>query len=257
MALKSLSAFIYGHTIDDSNQFINFSEDGITELAATIEVGSYTLTSFLDAIAVALNDIGDNEYTVSVDRSTRLITISADANFDLLVTTGTQVAISAFQLMGFTTDRSGSNSYVADVASGLLYEPQTKLYGFVPFENNNSTVQSKVNESSNGDIELVTYGDRKFARFNIKYISDIEGQNYITSNPNAVAEANAFMNYIRLKRPFEFITDKTDFNNYYSAILESTPQSGDGTSYELEELYAEGLAFYYQTGIITLRQIEV
>jgi hypothetical protein len=255
MAQIKKSSFIYGHTITDDNSFINFTENGIDELSSTIEIGSFTISTFIDAVAVALNEIGDNTYTVSLDRTTRKITISADANFDLLVTTGTQSQISAFSLMGFTSDKSGSNSYEADEASGSIYLPQTKLFGYVPFEHNQSSVQSKVNESSSGDIELVTYGERRFAKFNIKYISNITGQNFIEDNPNAVQDVTTFMEYIRLKRPFEFLPDRDDVNTFYSVILESTPQGA--TDYELTELYAESLAFYFETGTITLRQIEV
>ena len=135
MAIKTRSAFTYGHTIDDNNQYINFSEDGIIELSATIETGSYYLNDFINQIAIALNDIGDNNYVVSVDRLTRKITISGDNNFDLLVTNGQQLSISAFPLMGFTTDRTGSNSYEADIASGFIYYPQAPLRDYMPFDN--------------------------------------------------------------------------------------------------------------------------
>ncbi len=255
MALKTKSLFIYGHTVNDENQYINFSENGIDELSATIEIGSYTLDQFKDAVALALNSIGDNTYTCSVDRTTLKLTISADANFDLLVTTGTQVSISAFPLMGFTTNRDSSSSYEADESTGIIYRPQTKLYDYVPFENNESTVQSKVNESSSGEIELVTYGTRRFAKFNIKYITNITGQYYIEDNPNAVDEINQFMSYIRLKRPFEFLENRDDVFSFVPVILESTPQSGKGTNYELNELYGEKLAYYYETGKLKLRKL--
>ena len=200
MAQVQRSSFIYGHRIDDDNSFINFSENGVDELAATIEVGAYTIIQFADAVALAMNEIGDNEYQVSVDLETRFLTITASNPFDLLVTTGTQSQISAFSLMGFTTDVPGQTVCISDQPSGFIFRPQTKLYGYVPFSNNNSSVQSKVNESSAGDIELVTYGERRFSKFNIKYITNITGQNFVEDDPNAVENANNFMDYIRLKK---------------------------------------------------------
>jgi hypothetical protein len=255
MAIETRSAFIYGHTITEDNQWIDFSEDGIIELSATIEVGSYTLDQFKDAVATALNEIGDNTYTVAVDRATRTITINSDANVQLLVTGGSHVSISAYSLIGFTTDRALGLTHIADTTTGSIYYPQAPLYGYMPFENNESSVSAKVNESSSGDIELVTYGTRKFMECNIKYATNITGQNFITDNATGVSDLNTFMQYIRLKRPIEFCPDKDTLTNFYPCIIERTAQSGDGTKYELMELYAEKLANYYETGIIVFRSI--
>lgn len=259
MALTSRVAFTYGHTINSTNNYINFSEDGgVTELAAIIDTGSYYLNEFGDKIAQALNQIGDNTYTVTLDRATRTFTISADANFDLLVTTGSQIEISAFSLIGYTTDKSGSNSYVADTASGSLYEPQAPIRDYQPFENNQSSVQAKVNESSSGDnIEVVSYGSRKIMTCNIKYVTDqdVTNSQYIDNDPNGVSKLRTFMEYITTKAPVEFIPDKTDLTTFTSCILESTRQSRDGVGFELRELYSEGLAFYFESGELQFRQI--
>lgn len=259
MALTTRVAFTYGHDISASNQYINFSEDsGVTELAATIEIGSYYLNEFGNKVATALNEIGDNTYTVTLDRTTRKFTISADANFDLLVTTGTQVAISAFSLIGFTTNRSGSNSYEADVASGFLYEPQAPVRDYQPFDNNQQAVQAKVNESSSGDnIEVVKYGTRKIMSLNIKYVTDIDvsASDYLDNDPTAVSKLRTFMEYITGKKPIEFIPDKTDLTTFTPCILESTRSSRDGVGFELRELYSEGLSFYFESGLLQFRQI--
>ena len=255
MALTTRTAFIYGHTITDENEFINFSENGIDELAATVENGSFTLSEFVDLVASALNDVGDNTYTATIDRTTRKITISADANFDLLVTTGTQTAISAFSLIGFTTDRTGASSYEADIASGDIFEPQAPLYDYAAFENNEYSVQSKVNESSSGQIELVTYGTKQLMECNIKYITNITGQNLVTDNPTGVADANKFMQYIRLKRPIEFLPDKNTTGSFTPCFLESTSKAPSGDSYMLRELYSEKLANYFETGKLVFRKI--
>lgn len=256
MAIQTRSAFTYGHKIDTSNENINFVEDGINELTATIETGSYYLNQFIDKIAQALNEIGDNAYTVTLDRNTRLITISADANFDLLVTTGTQLETSAFSLMGFTTDRSGSNSYTADTASGLIYYPQAPLYDYVPFENIREAVQSKRNESSSGEnVEVISYGLVNYMECNIKYATDITGQGYIENNANGVSDLRTFMEYITRINPIEFIPDKSDLDTFTPCILESTRQSRDGTAFELRELYSEKLANYYESSTLRFRRI--
>lgn len=259
MALNTRVSFTYGHDISNTNNYINFSEDaGVTELAATIDIGSYFLNEFGNKIAQALNAIGDNTYSVTLDRTTRKFTISADSNFDLLVTTGTQVELSAFSLIGFTTDKSGASSYEADVASGFIYEPQAPLRDYQPFDNNQEAVQSKVNESSSGDnIEIVTYGTRKIMSCEIKYATDLDvaASDYITNDANGVGKLRTFMQYIVGKKPIEFIPDKTDLTTFTPCILESTRKNRDGVGFELRELYSEGLAFYFTTGLLQFRQI--
>lgn len=255
MSIRTRSAFTYGHTVSEDNQFINFSEDGITELSATIEIGSFYLQEFINKIAIALNEIGDNTYEVTLNRSTRKITISADDNFSLFVTTGTQASISAFSLIGFTTDRSGSNSYEADIASGFVYYPQAPLQDYVSFDDTEESVQSKVNESSSGELEVVSYGIRNFMECNIKYATDILGQGFIENNATGVQDLRLFMQYITKKRPIEFIQDKANFNDYVACVLESTARKSDGTGFQLRELYAEKLANYYESGKLVFRKI--
>lgn len=259
MPITTRSAFTYGHTVTENNQYINFSEDGITELASTIEIGSYYLHNFINAVANALNQIGDNTYEVTVD-SNRIITISADANFDLLVTTGTQVSISAFALMGFTTDRSGASSYSGDIASGLVYYPQAPLRDFVSFDDIEESVQVQINESSSGEIEVVSYGTRNFMKCNIKYATDLQRNtdkngSYIENNPNGVSDLRTFMQYLRLKRPVEFVPSRDDFDTYTPCFLESVRGYSDGTGFELRELYSEGLAYHFETGELKFRKL--
>jgi len=255
MAITTRSSFIYGHTITDDNAYINFMEDGITELTAIIDVGSYTISQFVDKVAIALNEVGDSTYTVTLDRDTRKITITADANFDLLVTTGTQAGISAFSLIGFTTDRSSALTYEGDTASGSIYYPQYNLQEYVSFEDIEEAVQSKVNESSSGEIEVVSYGTRNFSEFNIKYATDITGQGAIDNNATGVSDLRAFMQYITKKRPIEFLPDKSDTNIFYSTLLESTSTSKDGTGFTLKELYSQKLANYFETGKLVFRKL--
>lgn len=255
MSIKSYSGFIYGHDVSDLNQYINFSEDGINELGAQVKVGSYTLEGFVNAVSIALNDIGQLDYTVTVDRSTRKITISATSTFNLLVTTGTQSAISAFNLIGFTTNRSGASSYEADIASGLFYEPQYKLQRYVDFEDIVKTAQSSVNTSASGVVEVVSFGQNKFMECNITYATDIVGQGSIKNNASGVAALRAFMTYIIQKKPIEFVVDIETTSVFVPCILESTRDSSDGTSFQLYELYSRGLANYFETQTLRFRKV--
>ena len=263
MAITTRSRFIYGHTINGDNQFINFTEDGINELSATIEIGSYSLTEFLDAIAVAMNTIGDNTYQVSVNRDTRIITITNEENnnFDLLVTTGTQQPISAFTLMGFLSNKDGADSYDGDIASGFEYLPQYKLQDFVDFVDIEESVQSQVNESSSGQIEVVSYGKKNLMECEITYATDIEraykGETSgIENQLNGVANLRVFLQYITGKAPIEFIPNRDNNNIFTKCFLDSTPGYRDGTSFRLKELYAQGLAFHFTSGKLVFRRLD-
>lgn len=257
MTIKSYSGFTYGHEINNSNDYINFSENGVDEIATQIEIGSYTLNDFLGKVLEAFNAEGGQEYTGSIDRSTRIITISAASNFDLLVTTGSQVSISAFNLMGFTTDRIGltSNSYSGDIASGFFYEPQFLLQNFVDFQDNVKTAQASVNESASGVIEVVSFGRNEFMECNITLATDIVPQGAIKENPTGVSDLRNFMLYAISKNPIEFVPDIDSANTFQPCLLEKTSSDSKGTGFKLNELYSRKLIGYFETKSLTFRKI--
>ena len=259
MSIFTYSGFTYGHTIDSENQYINF-EDGTGELSATVEFGSYTLQQFTEKVAQAMNSATlTQEYFVTVDRETRLITVSSAGNFDLLVTAGQEAAISAFGLMGFTTDRSGANSYVADVPSGFFYEPQFLLQGFVDFKHNVSAANSKVNQSASGIVEAISFGKVEIMEADIVLCTNIEQSagGPVKNNPTGVEEVEAFLNYATSKAPMEFIYDVENPDIYESCILEKTRQNAQGTAFKLQEQYARKLVGYFNTGLLSFRKVSV
>ena len=259
MAVPNRSAFIYGHTVTSSNEWIDFDEGG-GELSCTIQNGSWSLGEYVDKVAEALNGTGDNEYTVSLDRTSRKITISADASFDLLVSTGTHNSISAFALLGFSTNQTGTDTYEAVNASGSLYEPQYRLQKYQSFLNLKRTLDVKVNESSDGsNVEVVSTGTKQLMECQIKYatnIVEVNGcrQSAIDANATGVEDLRTFLDYVTLKRPVEFLEDKT-LTPFVKCILEKTSVSSNGVDYDLRNMYASGWDEYYDTGLLTFRQI--
>lgn len=259
MTIQTKSAFNYGHIITENNQFINFSEDGIEELIAIIDVGSYSLGDFVNKVAEALNAAGDLDYDVTLDRTTRRITIASTANFYLLIDSGTQKSISAFGLIGFTgADLSGLNSYEGDIASGFQFRPQLKLQSYVPFENDQRAASSKLNKSALGSVELFSYGIEKFMSCNITLQTDIEqGRNSILETDlNGVANLRSFLVYCTTKSPLEFVPDRDAPTIFDKVLLESTPGNQDGSGFSLKELYSRKLAFYFESGIIKFRLLD-
>lgn len=98
----------YGICIESGdNDSLSFKEGGIT-YSVTITAGYYTPQDLASAIQVAMNegDVG-NTYSVSHTERTGLITISADGEFDLLLSNSTIA-----EEIGFDTeDQTGATSY--------------------------------------------------------------------------------------------------------------------------------------------------
>lgn len=255
MSLNTFSGFTYGHDISEDNQFIDFNEDGSTEIAAQIKIGSYTLQAFIDAVSNAMNEASENTYTVTLDRSTRLITITGSVPFNLTVISGSHFEISAFILMGFTTNRSGSNTYTGNQPSGFFYEPQYKLQKYVDFDDIIESVDSSVNTSASGIVEVVSFGQNQFMECNITYVTNIVGQGVIKNNPSGISNLRAFMNYAIQKKPMEFIPDLLTPGVYVPCILEKTQKNSKGVGFQLYELYSKGLANYFETGTLTFRKV--
>jgi hypothetical protein len=254
MSITTYSGFNYGHEISNSNDYINFSEGG-SELSTQIEIGSYTLNDFLGKVLEAFNAEGGQEYTGTIDRATRKITITSIGNFELLVTAGTQVSISAYTLMGFTTDKSGSNSYESDIASGSFYEPQFLLQSYVDFADNVKTAQASVNESASGIVEVVSFGKNSFMECNITLATDIIPQGAIKENASGVSDLRSFMLYAINKNPIEFVADIENPNIFESCLLEKTTIDSKGTGFKLYELYARKLVGYFESKTLTFRKL--
>jgi hypothetical protein len=252
VGVKTYSAFTYGHTITDSNKYIDFDE-GAGELTATIVIGSYSLEEFKDAVAVALNAAGGQEYTVTINRTTRRLTISASSTFNLLAATGTNDTQSAYDLMGFVADTGSATSHEGENASGSFFEPQNILQKFVDFQDNIKTTNSTKRQTATGRVEVVSYGNVSFMECNIVPITDISPQLSIKNNVNAVSDFRAFMNYCITKAPIEFIQDIDTPSTFTKCLLESTRESKDGVDFKIKELFSRKLFGYYESGTLTFR----
>jgi len=258
MSINTESAFIYGHVVTELNQNISFDE-GAGELIASVPVGGYSFTDFVNQVVAALNLAGVNTYSSLIDRATRQITLISDgATFSLLVFSGSTSGTSIFPLIGFTgADRTSALSYQGDSGSGSEYRPQFLLQKFVNFEDNISFNKSKVFESALGVVQTVSYGTSKRMECNITYATDIDqGTNSpIKTNLSGVSDLRKFLNGIILKGNIEFVPDiLNDSSTFTKCILESTNKSGDGTAFLLKELYGRKLANYFETGKLVFKE---
>lgn len=259
MSLTTFSTFYYGHTITDSNQYLDFDEGG-DELTATIAIGTYSLEEFAVAVKTALDAAGALTYTVSVNRATRVMTISAGSNFSLLVTSGSHVGVDAYSLLGFTgADQTGASTYSGDSASGSAFTPQFILQDHVSTDDNQGAIDETVNISASGTVvEVIKFGTEKFMECKIRYQTNIAQPSVgpITNNASGISQLRNFMQYLITKAPIEFMPDKDSPSTFQTFILESTGESQNGTAYKLRERYDLGLPGYFDTSLLKFRLIE-
>lgn len=258
MTIQTKSSFIYGFIIDSESTLLNFNE-GIIELTAELNPGSYSLTSMATEVARALNQIGTIEYVVTANRATRVFTISSTANFDLLCNTGSNVGLSGWEVFGFSvlTDKTGQSTYDGDFNAGKLFTPQFHLQDYISFDDWQGFASSSVNESASGVTEIYSLGSRQFSEFNIKYqnngLSGSKGSS-IDYDDNGVANLRSFMQFAITKGPIEFMQDRTDSNTFETMILEKSPGSSKGTEFKLKELTSRNLAGWFETGKLKFRK---
>jgi hypothetical protein len=261
--IDTRSTFYYGYRIESQpqNGFLNIDE-GAGEVTFEIPVGTYTLSTLVESLRNTLLTQGTLDYSVSVDRQTRRVTISATTNFDLLTNTGTNVGSSAWTLLGFdiSADKTGSNTYTSDFASGDSYSPQFFLQSYVDPEDFQGKQQASKNVAADGTtVEVVNFGIAKFIEMDIKFITsraDIADGINIVHNPTGVEDARRFLKDITELSEFEFLPDATDAGTFFRCILESTPDFPDGTGYKLKELFNRNLRDVYETGVLKMRVID-
>lgn len=258
MSLTTFSQFYFGHTITNLNGAIDFDEGG-PELQATLNPGDYSLEEFIAEIKRAMDEVGGQAYSVSVNRATRQITITAPGAFTLRTNTGTRTGSGAWTLMGFTTaaNFTGDTTYTGPNGSGSRYRPQHLLVEHVASQNNVEKTDAVVNESASGRVQVIQFGTTKFIEFNIVFATNNTvraNQFTIENQANGLDNLRAFMDYIVTKAKFEFMPNRDNANSFEKVILESTPKSRQGTAYKLDEL--KSAPGYFSTGKLTLRVVE-
>jgi len=260
MALKKYSAFYYGHTISRNNRYLNFGESYIDpdQRAGLLDIGSFTLTEFGNRVAKAMNTEGSQEYTVTLDRATRLFTISAPNNFELLLDTGSQKTLSVFTLLGFNggVDLTGSNSYTASIASGSEYITQTPLKDFSDFDKNREKAEAQVKTTPAGITEVISYSTLERMVCSFPVITNYVPQRYIRESATGVEEVLDFLNYAIGKAPMEYVYDYEDPNVFKPVILDKTKKSSKGVGFELKERVKDSLPGYYEISGLVFLKIE-
>lgn len=246
--------FYYDYRINSSSLFINFNE-GAGELTAQLVPNNYSAENLAIEVARALSEAGGQDYSCTFNRTARTFTISAAANFDLLILTGSNIGLGAFLTLGFSgPDLVGANNYTG-AQSGKEFLPQFPLQDFVDFVDYVEFAEANINESASGQVEVYSIGTRSFMEFNLTLATNIDQgvSSIVRTDSTGVEKLRDFINYCITKGDLEFMKDETDRTTYQTIILESTPLSKSGTGFKLNELYSRGLNGYFETGSLKWR----
>jgi len=258
MALLTKSKFYFGIEITQDNNSLDFDE-GSGEISIVIPVGIYSPKQISDKIASLLTAAGTQTYTCVFNRTTRKLTISSVATFDILILTGTHTATTLYTVLGYTggVDLTGFTSYVAPSTTGYEYVPQFYLLDYVPLEHNVKSVQASINETGSGAIEVIRFGTKRFMECSIELITNNKflGDSIWSYNPQGVEDTLLFLNYATQKSYVEFMPDKSDVANYSTLLLESTESDQQGIGFKLLEQLEYG-AGYFKTGKLVFREIK-
>jgi len=258
--INTYSKFYYGLTVTSANKYLDFDE-GSGALVAEVVPGTYTLEDLADAVADALNLAGAFQYSASVNRATRILTITSTGATDFLAATGANVVLGAsvFPTLGYAaTDVMNVTTYTASNGIGSVYLPQYKLQDYVSQEDSRKNRDATLSKSASGKVEMQSFGIDRFFEFSIKFATDIyqPAGGPIVNNSSGVANLRSFMQWLMDKNYVEFMPDKDQPSTYFRLVLDSAPGGSDGMGYKLQEQFARGLTGYWESGILTFRIIE-
>lgn len=257
MSIDTKSVFYYDVVVDAGNLAIDL-DDGTGVIQISLDTGSYTFTGLAQHAQSKLREFGNQDYVVTPNRDERNYTISAPLAFDLLFTSGPRSEQSAANLLGYSgSDKTGSSTYTGSLTVGSAYFPQFFLQQYKPTRLNRAKNRASINETAAGAVESVTFGDVRRMECNITYVNDNDFcQGFFDRDPNAVDNLVDFMEYLITKGPIEFMEDRDNRDSFEELLLERSPQSGDGTAFDLQELLPS-LPGFYETGRLVFRRIEL
>jgi hypothetical protein len=247
------SAFIYGYTVGDNQKTFYFNE-GAGVQSFDVDAKGWALDDLRLEIQNRLNDNGNLSYSVTVNRTTRIFTISADAAFDLLPSESSTGSL--FEVIGITSDKTGLLTYDSDVETGRVYLPQFPLEKYTEFINDIRPIAGAKSEAPSGATRGINFGLLKHMSCDFMFIADIEHRkdSPIESNPTGLQDARDFMDYCISFGGLEFFEDRTLLNSFQKCIQISNGKDKNGQGYKLDRVGK--LYTYFQIKNLTFREIK-
>jgi hypothetical protein len=250
------SKFYYGYDVGVFSNRFEFNDGGDKVISVPPRV--YTPTDLASQIEFLLNEASNDEFEVLFNRETRQFTIESDGSvFEILSQSGANQPFGIYQIIGFSgADRTGTTEYVG-VASGKQYVTQFPVQDYVSHLDWIEKIDATVNSSAQGAVELVSFGDTRFTRFEMKFITskDLKGGEIIRHNPSGLEDARDLMFELIKKGPVEFMLDSKNPDDFIKVVLESTDENTNGTAFRLIEETANNLPDVYRSGLLTFRVV--
>lgn len=252
--LKTLSQFYFGHTVTVNNSALDFKEGAGPELNGNLRVGSYSLTEFASEFQRALREAGTQAYGVSVNRTTRVLTVTAPSAFTLLASTGSRIGSGVFALAGFNATDVTGTSVSGQNASGKIYRPQYLLKNYTALEHNPLKESASVQISANGVVQVLSFGEGNRVKMNMVCITNKTGMKTspFFENADGIDDALEFLNYLITKAKVEFMPDVATPSAFSKLLLDSTKADRNGTSFELKNM---GVPDFYESGDLVFRKV--
>lgn len=250
MALKNQSLFLYGYAVSTANCSIDFrNAPSGPILQATINLGYYSLTTLLEAIANAMQTADpDNEYSASANRAiaggtqNRVSITTAGTHLELLFGSGPRAATTIAPFIGFnTSDYTGATTYTGYTTSGTTLIPDYVGYGYSGPEFNQKNF-GVVNVSASGKKEAIVFALQQFIKVQFKYEPQTKW----------IEQWLPLIQWMIQQREFDFTPDYTDPNTFYSVTLETSSGDGKGLSFMPKEMLPD-FPFFWDTDEMMFR----
>lgn len=250
MALRNSSLLLYGYTIDQSSQYLDFKIGPSTTLLALLNLGYYSLSSLMLEVARALN-VADptHNYTVTADRTIAAgtqnrVTISSNgAYFQILFGSGVHSAANPASELGFLpADQTGATSYTGSFSSGTALIPVLQGYNYVA-PTRNKKIFGNVNVSAIGEKEAIVYQLQTF--WSVEFKMEPESRMETMWEP--------FFDWAIQQRKLEFTPDITLPSDFFEGTLETTTEDSSGLGFLMAEMLPQWPNLY-QTGKLKFRK---
>ena len=254
MALSAKSLFLYGYTVTPSNQNIDFiAVSAGPTLTAVVPIGTYSLSTILTAIQVAMataDTTSGNIYTLTADRTimggtqNRVTINSTGAFFSLLFGTGPNASSSLAFLLGFnSTDRTGATNYTGNFSTGSVLIPDFIGYNYAD-QNQQALVFGAVNISASGLKEAVVFNEQYFIDVEFKY----------EPKSKLATQWVPFRDWVITQAPFDFTPEISSPTVFSPVTLEKSSYGKTGMGFLMKEMLPD-FPNEYTTGPLNFRVV--
>lgn len=251
MALTSQSLFLYGISVDVTNNLIDFrAVSAGPVLTATLNIGNYTLSGLLREFKRAMEAADPAHlYSGSANRTTsggtqNRITLSTNSAYlDLLFLSGIGNAATACFLFGFTkTDKTGNTTYTGSSTAGTPLVSELVGYNYLGPEFMRQVFGS-VNVSSNGTKEALVWSIQQWISVEFKH----------EPMAKAISEWVLLIDWMIQQKEFEFTPEISNSGTLYEVTLDGSEMDSKGLGFKLPEMLPD-FPFYFRTGNIKMRR---